>query len=31
MLRAGVKTLVIYLEDWQKRMIKDFLGVDCNT
>ena len=31
MLRKGVKTLVIYLEDWQKRMIKDFLGVDCNS
>lgn len=27
----GVKTLVLYLEDWQKRMIKDFLGVDCNS
>ncbi len=31
MLLKGVKTVVIYLEDWQKRMIKDFLGVDCNT
>ncbi len=31
MLRSGVKTVVLYLEDWQKRMIKDFLGVDCNT
>jgi hypothetical protein len=31
MLRKGIKTLIIYLEDWQKRMIKDFLGVDCNT
>lgn len=30
MLRKGVKTLVLYLEDWQKRMIKDVLGVECN-
>ena len=27
----GVKTLVLYLEDWQKRMIKDFLGKVCDT
>ncbi len=25
------KTVVLYLEDWQKRMVKDFLGVDCET
>jgi hypothetical protein len=31
MLRNGVKTLVLYLEDWQKRMIKDFLKVECDT
>ncbi len=31
MLKNGVKTVVLYLEDWQKRMIKDFLGIDCNT
>ena len=31
MLRKGVKTLVIYLEDWQMRMIKDFLGEVCDT
>ena len=31
MLLKGVKTLVLYLEDWQKRMIRDFLGVDCDT
>ena len=31
MLRNGVKTLVIYLEDWQKRMIKDFLGFECDS
>ncbi len=31
MLRKGVKTLVLYLEDWQKRMIKDFLGLDCDV
>jgi len=24
------KVLVLYLTDWQKRMVKDFLGVDCN-
>jgi hypothetical protein len=27
----GVKKVILYLEDWQKRMIKDFLGVECNT
>ncbi len=27
----GKKYLVLYLTDWQKRMVKDFLGVDCNT
>jgi hypothetical protein len=27
----GVKTVVLYLEDWQKRMVKNFLGVDCDT
>ena len=31
MLRKGVKTLVLYLEDWQKRMMKDFLGHECDT
>jgi len=31
MIVNGVKTLVLYLEDWQKRMVKDFLGVDCNA
>ena len=31
MIRDGVKILILYLEDWQKRMIKDFLGTDCNT
>jgi hypothetical protein len=31
MIRNGVKTVVLYLEDWQKRMIKDFLGVDADT
>ena len=30
MLKNGVKTLVLYLEDWQRRMIKDFLGIDCD-
>ena len=27
----GVKTVVLYLEDWQKRMVKDVLGIDCDT
>jgi len=33
MIRSGKKTVVIYLEDWQMRMVKDFLGVDveCGT
>ncbi len=31
MIRKGAKIAVLYLEDWQKRMIKDFLHVDCNT
>lgn len=30
-MRNGVKTVVLYLEDWQKRMVKDFLGLDCDT
>lgn len=30
-LENGVKKLVLYLEEWQKQMIKDFLGADCNT
>jgi hypothetical protein len=30
MLKNGVKTLVLYLEDWQRRMIKDFLHIDCD-
>jgi hypothetical protein len=31
MLVNGVKTAVLYLEDWQKKMIKDFLKIDCDT
>jgi len=31
MIVKGVKTLVLYLEDWQMRMVKDFLGIDCDT
>ena len=31
MLRNEVRTVVLYLEDWQKRMVKDFLGIDCDT
>jgi len=23
--------IVLYLEDWQKRLIKDFLGKECDT
>jgi hypothetical protein len=23
--------IVLYLEDWQKKMIKDYLGVDCES
>jgi hypothetical protein len=26
----GKKYIVLYLTDWQKQMVKDFLGVDCN-
>jgi len=26
----GRKFLVLYLTDWQTRMVKDFLGVDCH-
>ncbi len=25
----GKKVLILYLTDWQRRMVKDFLGVDC--
>ena len=27
----GVKTVVLYLEGWQKRLVKDVLGIDCDT
>jgi hypothetical protein len=27
----GKKHVIIYLEDWQRRMVKDFLGVDCHS
>jgi hypothetical protein len=30
MMRNGKQVVVLYLEDWQQRMIKDFLGVDCD-
>ncbi len=30
MEEKGKKYLVIYLTDWQKRMVKDFLKKDCN-
>jgi len=26
----GKKVFILYLTDWQRRMVKDFLGVDCN-
>lgn len=26
----GKKVLVLYLTDWQMRMVRDFLGVDCH-
>ena len=25
------KVLVLYLTDWQQRMVKDFLGQDCHS
>jgi hypothetical protein len=31
MSSQGVKTVVLYLEDWQQRMIKDTLGLSCDT
>jgi hypothetical protein len=30
MLIDDKNVVVLYLEDWQKRMIKDFLGVECD-
>ena len=30
MLRDDKNVVVLYLEDWQKRMIKDFVGTDCD-
>jgi hypothetical protein len=26
----GKKVFVLYLTDWQRSMVKDFLGVDCH-
>ena len=31
MEQKGKKFLVLYLTDWQKRMVKDFLNIECNT
>ena len=31
MIINGKKLVVLYLENWQKRMVKDFLGVDCDV
>lgn len=30
MTTSGENIVVLYLEDWQKRMIKDFIGVECD-
>ncbi len=27
----NAETVVLYLEEWQKRMVSDFLGIDCET
>ena len=27
----GKKELLLYLTDWQTRMIKDFLGIECHV
>lgn len=29
-ITSGKNVVVLYLEDWQKRMIKDFIGVECD-
>jgi hypothetical protein len=31
MLFEGKNSVVIYLEGWQMRMVKDFLGLDCHV
>ena len=31
MLVKNQKVVVLYLEDWQQRMIKDYLEVDCDS
>jgi hypothetical protein len=30
MMIDGKKVVVLYLEDWQKRMVKDFVGIECD-
>lgn len=30
MEKEGKKVFVMYLTNWQRRMVKDFLGVDCH-
>ncbi|MDQ1252520.1 MAG: hypothetical protein QG646_1641 [Euryarchaeota archaeon] len=30
MLVDGKNVVILYLENWQRRMIKDFLGVECD-
>jgi hypothetical protein len=30
MILNGKEVVVLYLEDWQRRMIKDFLEIDCD-
>ncbi len=31
MIVDGENVVVLFLEGWQKRMIQDFLGVDCDA
>jgi|WetSurMetagenome_2_1015567.scaffolds.fasta_scaffold448031_2 hypothetical protein len=31
MIRDGKRVVILFLENWQKRMIKDFLGADCDS
>jgi hypothetical protein len=31
MIIDNKKVVILYLEDWQQRMVKDFLGVDTDT
>jgi len=31
MIHDGKNVVILYLEDWQKRMIHDFLGMHCDS